>query len=290
MANEKVKNNDDSNPRSKEGWRQWVQAYYVVNFLVLMSWAPLRLFLPGSEILQSQGAWFATKEREVFMLVGFGLLAKARRASSMYEYCFRIFLYGKVAIFLCLVRAENFVAMGLFLCLLSFLFVALPTPTFAGAELVEHFDNPSLFTETVLRQSQNKDDPIFIVMFTAEWCESCGHAMPLFCSLAAESTSRRRKFVAIDVGRFPNVGRRFKINLDFTTKQLPTFALFFQGSEYRRLPYFDQQDKVVKTKFSRESLHAFFLLNKPVKDAVIHLRRTAPPSLLDTLPEESSMD
>uniref|UniRef100_A0A6S8C4H8 Thioredoxin domain-containing protein n=1 Tax=Aureoumbra lagunensis TaxID=44058 RepID=A0A6S8C4H8_9STRA len=255
-------------------FEQWTQCYYLSNASVLLSWIILRSFIPGREFLDEQGTWFASKEREVYMLVGFGLLTKARRASSTHEYLFRIFLYGKIAILLCLFRSGSLATTGLYLCILSFLYVVVPIPKFAGDELVIKLDT-ARFTETVLRtpHPDDKSAPIYIVALVADWCESCTHIAPIFCSLAAQYTSRRRKFIAVDVGHNPNVARRFQINTTFTTKQLPTFILFFHGQEKRRLPYFGDDLKIVKTKFTRDSLESFLLLNKPVKEAVFHLRQ-----------------
>ena len=267
--------NASSQPETEvlKPWQQWTQPYYVVNTCVALSWCLLRFVVPGAELLQEPGSWFATKEREVFMLVGFGLLAKARRATSTHEYLFRIFLYAKIALGLLLVRSENFVALAFFGCLLSFLFVVLPTPTFAGADKVQDM-TAIAFTETVLKKTDNKDDPLYLVIFAADWCETCAHVSPLFCGLAQDFTSRRRVFVKMDIGIFPNVGRRFKVDASFATRQLPTFILFYQGHEYRRLPYFDNNHKVVKTKFTKDSLHAFLLLDKTPKDAIAYLKKT----------------
>lgn len=241
----------------------YLQPYYVANVGVVASWAALRHCLPGAEtLLKDEGTWFATREREIFMLVGLGLLAKARRASSTHEYIFKVCWYGKVAVGLCLARS-NLPALALYLCVLSLMFVALPNPTFAGQDRV-HVLDAARFVETVLRPT---DDKIWLVAFTADWCESCAHAQPLFCSLAAEHASKRRGFAQVDVAANPTIARRFNVDLSYRTLQLPTYALFVGGREKRRLPYLDDKNVVVKTKFTRDSLQAYFLLDMSVKDA-----------------------
>lgn len=254
-------------------WRQWSQPYYVVNMTIVLSWAFLRQVLPGAQRLRSEpGSWFATQEREVFMLVGFGLLSKVRRATSLHEYVYKITLYGKVALGLCLARSQSFGFLAFYLCLLSFLFVALPTPRFSGSEFVQDLD-AARFVEKVLRRTDDKDDaPLWLVMFYADWCETCAHATPLFCSLAAQHSSKRRIFATVDVAANPTVARRFNIDTSYRTLQLPTFVLFYSGREKRRLPFF-QDNKIVKTKFARHSLQSYFLLDQSVHKATLILHK-----------------
>lgn len=255
-------------------WKQWCQPYYTVNFGVILSYALVRQLLPGAISLRTHsGAWFATQEREIFMLVGFGLLSKARRATSLHEYIYKISLYGKVAIGLCLARSQSYGALALYICLLSFLFAVLPIPRFAGSELVDSYD-AARFAERVLRLPQKPDTqhPMWLVMFTASWCESCLHVTPLFCSLAAQHSSTRRKFVMIDVADNPTIARRFNIDTSYKTLQLPTFALFYAGREKLRLPYF-QGNKIVKTRFTRDSLQSFFLLDRSYNDALFIINK-----------------
>ncbi|KAJ8609170.1 hypothetical protein CTAYLR_008411 [Chrysophaeum taylorii] len=254
-------------------WWWWCQAYYLVNIAILGSWAYLRTVVPGNIREVREGHWFQTQEREVFLLVGFGLLAKARRASSLHEYAYKIFLYGKVAIGLCLARCGNYALLALYAAVLAATFVFLPTPSFPGHQYVDTFD-AARFAEHVLRiPNDQKSAPLWLVMFSADWCETCALAQPLFCSLAAEHTSRRRKFALIDVSKNPTIARRFNIDVSHKTLQLPTFALFFAGREKLRLPYFDEANRVVKTKFARSALQSFFLLDTPVKDAVATIKR-----------------
>lgn len=244
----------------------WLQPYYLVNAGVVASWAYLRLVVPGNELIRKDdgGTWFKTQEREIFLMVGFGLLAKVRRASSLHEYIYKITLYGKVAVALCLFRCGFFLGLALYACVLSFLFVALPTPKFSGSKYVETL-NAAKFAERALRLSKS---PMCIVMFKASWCESCVHAEPLFCSLAAQYSSKKRIFCTVDVAENPTIARRFEIDTSYKTLQLPTFALFYRGREKLRLPYFDDKKTIVKTKFTRDSLESFLLLDKPYKEAV----------------------
>lgn len=65
------------------------------------------------------------------------------------------------------------------------------------------------------------------------------------------------------------------IDVGIRSKQLPTFVMFYDGEEQRRLPYFDRADakKVVATRFTRPSLQSFFFLDLSSKDALKKLGR-----------------
>lgn len=250
---------------------QWAQPYYVVNGAVLASWLVLRLVLPGASRLTETGSFMGTKEFEILGLCGFATLGKVRRASSTHEFATKVFLYGKVCMGLLLYRT-SWVALGAYLCVLAVLFVRLPPPTFAGEECIVEVDSQRLRNEILAPfRGPDKSTPLWVVMLTAEWCETCTLAMPLYCSLAAEHSSTRRKFARVDVARHYDVAQLLGVDVSHRTRQLPTFLLVHDGNERRRLP-FVQDGKVVKTRFTRESLGKYFALDRPPKDVIAQFK------------------
>ena len=259
--------------------KTYLQPYYVANGLVCVAWLPLRYVLPETWRVcePGSGSFLMTREKEVFALIGFAVMGKLRRATSSHEFLSKVFLYGKTALGLLLFMTFW---PGLAVAFAAFMTLALvPAPVFPGADKVEILDGDA-FARRCCRPPPEEDRmaPVFVVAFVASWCDACTHADPLFCSLAAEHASVRRKFVSVDVATFAHLAKRFDIDVSVRTRQLPTFALFYGGKLQRRLPYFDRAklpDKkvVVKTRFTRESLAKYFLLDLAVKDAVAKLKK-----------------
>lgn len=188
-----------------------------------------------------------------------------------------MFLYGKIAL-ACLLYHSNVAALALALSVYAGLFTLVSTPRFAGAEAVEVLDADTFAARCTKKPGVGGPDrmaPVTIVAFTASWADSCSHAEPLFCSLAAQYSSDRRKFATIDVATFSHIARRFDIDLGVRSKQLPTFALFYGGELQRRLPYFnkDKPGEVVRTRFTRASLAQYFMMGIPPKDCVARLKK-----------------
>lgn len=266
-------------PDAAGGADAWLyaQPYYVLNGAVVASWALWRAVLPGADFVTADGSGsvFATREKEVVMLVGFALLSKVRRASSTHEFLAKCFLYGKLGL-VCLLYGANYAAVAVALAAYAAMFALVATPRFAGADAVAVLDGDG-FARTCARKGDpaDKTAPVTLVLFTAGWHDGCTAVEPLFCSLAAQYASSRRKFAKVDVATFAHVAKRYDIDLGVRSAQLPTFALFYGGDLQRRLPYFDKDrpEKVVRTRFTRASLAHFFLLTTAPKDVVAKLKK-----------------
>lgn len=254
----------------------YAQPYYVLNGIVCASWLLWRSVLPGAEwvIEEGSGSVFATREKEVCMLVGFALMSKVRRASSTHEFLAKCFLYGKVGL-ACLCYSASVASVALCGAVYAALFALVPVPRFAGAEHVEVLDGDSFARTAARRGDPDKYAPVTVVLLTASWHDGCTAVEPLFCSLAAQYASSRRKFAKIDVAAHAHVAKRYGVDLGVRSKQLPTFALFYAGDLQRRLPYFDESkpDAVVATRYTRASLESFFLLKTQPKDVVAKLKK-----------------
>ena len=97
----------------------------------------------------------------------------------------------------------------------------------------------------------------------------------MFCGLAADYAGSKRLFGSIDVARYPEIAKRYDVDLGVRSLQLPSYLLFRDGVLCRRLPYFDRNDatKVVRTRFTRQSMESFFLLNVKASEAARRLEK-----------------
>ena len=114
-----------------------------------------------------------------------------------------------------------------------------------------------------------------IVQLTCSWHDGADALKPLFCGLAADYAGSKRLFGSIDVARYPEIAKRYDVDLGVRSLQLPSYLLFRDGVLCRRLPYFDRNDatKVVRTRFTRQSMESFFLLNVKASEAARRLEK-----------------
>lgn len=67
------------------------------------------------------------------------------------------------------------------------------------------------------------------------------------------------KFLSINVGKHPNLAKRFNINTTGFSKQLPTVMMVEDGEEVLRFPPVDKDNKVAKVaKYEYKSLLRYF--------------------------------
>ena len=256
----------------REKARHLKQPYYIINAWAALSWLWLRTVVPGAELVcvPGSGAYlFETKEREVYMLVGLALLGKLRRANSLHECMTKIFWYGKLAVGMCLLHCDVIVIFAL-ACAVGALIHLIPPPTFLGSEKVTVLDD-----QTFPKFALCKTEPMKIVELTCSWHDGADALKPLFCGLAADYAGSKRLFGSIDVARYPEIAKRYDVDLGVRSLQLPSYLLFRDGVLCRRLPYFDRNDatKVVRTRFTRQSMESFFLLNVKASEAARRLEK-----------------
>ena len=70
------------------------------------------------------------------------------------------------------------------------------------------------------------------------------------------------QFVEVNVGRYPDVARRYRISTASNTAQLPTIMHIERGKEVRRLPTIDSDGTVRKCTMRMADLERYFSLEE----------------------------
>ena len=101
-----------------------------------------------------------------------------------------------------------------------------------------------------------------MLVFTAQWADSCFYTAPLWHKFANKYATDKVKFIEIDVGKFVRMTKDFKVNTQGVANQLPTLVMLENEREYLRFPPIDfannKQGKVVNYK-ERELVKYFDL-------------------------------
>lgn len=91
---------------------------------------------------------------------------------------------------------------------------------------------------------------VWIVVFYTAWNPSCVNFAPIYAELSNQYGLDNLRFAKIDIGRYPEVARRFRVDDSSLSRQLPTLILFKDGKEHIRRPDIDTTNKIHKFYFS----------------------------------------
>lgn len=239
-----------------------VKPYYWVNILLSLSYliakrAPFICshLLPSDEHGQCE---LDSRETEILFFLIIVIMIRTRKAGSvtMINYLTASFVYTKVAnLILWFYNDPRFgVGFGAIFILGAML---LPEPTYQGPENVTYFRLP-----TGLEDELQRDKRItWIVTFYTVWNPACVNLAPIISELSAEYNLPNLRFGKVDVGRFPEAGKRFQVSDSSFSKQLPTIILFRNGVEVTRRPNVDSKGKLTKFFFTEDNIRAAFDLN-----------------------------
>eukprot|EP00002_Diphylleia_rotans_P004057 TRINITY_DN1291_c0_g1_i3.p1 TRINITY_DN1291_c0_g1~~TRINITY_DN1291_c0_g1_i3.p1 ORF type:complete len:205 (-),score=45.45 TRINITY_DN1291_c0_g1_i3:185-799(-) len=153
---------------------------------------------------------------------------KLSKMPSIEAFLGSLFLYSKVAIVALLYIADGFLC-AVFFSMAFFLQILFPQPDFKGPSAYMYL-NELTFNETLRRNKM----PV-IVEFFATWSPPCTHIAPVFAEISIDY-KEVAVFAKVDVGRYPGLAKRFQINTDGTSRQLPTLIKFVRGEEVSRMP------------------------------------------------------
>ncbi|BES89414.1 Thioredoxin [Nesidiocoris tenuis] len=190
-------------------------------------------------------------------------MIRTRKAGSvtMINYLTSSFVYTKVANAILWFYQD--IRMGLIFAVLFVLCgLLLPEPTYTGPDKVTYFR-----TAAGLEDEVNRDKRVtWLVAFYTAWNPNCVNMAPVFAQLSADYDLENLKFGKIDVGRYPDAAKAYKVNDSSLSKQLPTIILFKDGKESLRVPAFDSQGKLKKFFFTEDNIKAAFDLNNLYKE------------------------
>lgn len=138
----------------------------------------------------------------------------------------------------------------------------LPEPTYTGPEAVVYFRTPNSLDEELERDKR----VVWVVTFYTTWNPACVNFAPIFAQISNEYKLDNLKFGKVDIGRLPEIGKKYHVSDSSLSRQLPTIILFKNAKEVCRRPYADSKGKLVKFFFSEDNIRAAFDLNNCFKD------------------------
>lgn len=245
-----------------------MKPYYWVNILLSLSyiiakrapWACSRL-LPIDKDGECE---LDSRETQILFFLAIVIMMRTRKTGSvtMINYLTSSFLYTKVAnLVLWFFNDPRFGIGFAAVCILCAML--LPEPTYQGPESVTYFR-----THTGLCDELERGDRriTWVVTFYTVWNPACVNFAPIFSELSHEYNLANLRFGKVDVGRFPDVGKKYHVSDSSFSKQLPTIILFRGGKEVMRRPHADAKGKLVKFFFAEDNIRAAFDLNNLYKE------------------------
>ncbi|XP_022901047.1 thioredoxin-related transmembrane protein 2 homolog [Onthophagus taurus] len=234
---------------------QVLRPYYLINIALSLSYLISKKIPVLCEYLfQAEECELDGRETEIlfFLLIVITLRTRKSGRVNMISYLSASFIYTKIANLILWFYAD-FVMGIIYGVVFIFTALILPEPTYSGPNRVIYFrDLKSL-------EDELKDkNTIWLIEFYTVWSPSCIDFAPIYSELSYKFSLDNLKFGKLDVGRFPEAARKYRINDGSLSKQLPTLILFRDGEESERRPLIDAKNKVVKFNFSEETVRGAF--------------------------------
>jgi thiol-disulfide isomerase/thioredoxin len=171
----------------------------------------------------------------------------------MINYLTSSFLYTKLANLILWFYSD--IKLGMTYGVLFILFaLILPEPTYSGPENVVYFRQENSLDEELERDRR----VTWLVTFYTTWNPACVNFAPIFAQLSSEFHLDNLKFGKVDIGRLPDIGKKYHVSDSSLSRQLPTVILFQNGKEVSRRPNADVKGKLIKFFFSQDNMKAAF--------------------------------
>lgn len=246
-----------------------IKPYYWVNILMGLSFivakrAPMICNYLWTYLFNQQDQCeLDGRETEILFFLLIVVMIRTRKTGSvtMINYLTSSFTYTKIANlglwFYSDIRL-GFIYGALFILVA----LTLPEPTYAGPENVVYFR-----MENGLDDELERDKRVnWLVAFYTVWNPACVNFAPVFAELSAEYNLPNFKFGKVDIGRFPDIGKKYHVSDSSFSRQLPTVILFRNGKEVARRPFSDSKGKLVKFFFTSDNVKAAFDMNNLFKE------------------------
>ncbi|GAB0092174.1 Thioredoxin-related transmembrane protein 2 homolog [Sergentomyia squamirostris] len=237
-----------------------LKPYYWVNILLSVSYIVAKRAPYVCTILfdQADQCELDGRETEILFFLLIVVMIRTRKAGSvtMINYLTSSFMYTKFAN-LILWFYSDFrygITYGALFILLALI---LPEPTYSGPENVVYFRGLQTLEEELERDKR----VVWFIEFYTVWNPACVNFAPVFAQLSSEYHLDNFKFGKVDLGRFPEAGKKFHISDSSLSRQLPTVILFRNAKEVARRPMADVHGKLQKFFFSEDNVKAAFDLN-----------------------------
>lgn len=214
------------------------------------------------------GCELDSRETEILFFLAIVVMIRTRKTGSvtMINYLTSSFIYTKIANLILWAYADYLYGM-IFAVIFVLTALILPEPTYSGPENVTYFRTASALDDEL--QQSDRQKIVWLVCFYCVWQPSCVNFAPIFSELSSEYHLEHLRFGKVDVGRFPDTGKKYHISDSPLSRQLPTVILFKNGVEVLRRPCADAKGKLQKFFFSKDNLKAAFNLNTLYKDCKV---------------------
>ncbi|KAM9530751.1 thioredoxin-related transmembrane protein 2-B-like [Salvelinus alpinus] len=199
---------------------------------------------------------FDWREVEILMFLSAIVMMKNRRAITVEQHVGNIILFSKVANVILFFRLD--IRMGLLY--LTFCIVFLMTckpPLYMGPEYIKYFSD-----KTIDDELERDNRVTWIVEFFANWSPECQSFAAVYADLSLKYNCAGLKFGKVDIGRYGDVSKKYKVSTSPLSKQLPSLLLFQGGKEVMRRPQVDKKCRAVSWSFTEENIIREFNLNE----------------------------
>ncbi|XP_072319561.1 thioredoxin-related transmembrane protein 2-B [Eucyclogobius newberryi] len=229
---------------------------------------------------------FDWREVEILMFLSAIVMMKNRRAITVEQHVGNIILFSKVANMILFFRLD--VRMGILyltLCLVSMM--TCKPPLYMGPEYIKYFSDKTIDDEL------EKDGRVtWIVEFFANWSPECQSFASVYADLSLKYNCAGLKFGKVDIGRYGEVSKRYRVSASPLSKQLPSLVLFQGGKEVMRRPQVDKKGRAVSWSFTEENIIREFNLNELYQKSKKFNKKSekANPSAFAPVPEEDELE
>lgn len=199
---------------------------------------------------------FDWREVEILMFLSAIVMMKNRRAITVEQHVGNIILFSKVANVILFFRLD--IRMGLLYLTLCIVFLmTCKPPLYMGPEYIKYFSDKTIDDEL------DRDTRVtWIVEFFANWSPECQSFASVYADLSLKYNCAGLKFGKVDIGRYGEVSKKYKVSTSPLSKQLPSLVLFQGGKEVMRRPQVDKKGRAVSWSFTEENIIREFNLNE----------------------------
>lgn len=247
---------------------QLLKPYYWVNIILSLSYVVMKRMPQVCDYVfqmreEADRCELDSRETEILFFLLIVVVIRTRKTGSvtMINYLTSSFIYTKVANLILWFYSDVRFGIG-FGVIFILIGLVLPEPTYAGPENVVYFRLPQGLDDELERDKRVN----WLVAFYTVWNPACVNFAPVFAELSAQYHLDNLKFGKVDIGRFPDVGKKYHVSDSSFSKQLPTIILFRNGKEVLRRPCADNKGKLQKFFFSMDNVTAAFDLNNLLRE------------------------
>ncbi|XP_038053835.1 thioredoxin-related transmembrane protein 2-like [Patiria miniata] len=229
----------------------YFSTYHILNGLLSVSFLILKLFSPFCDTLFANAAkpcgldW---NETNIMFFLGCILVVKNRKLPAFREYLGKIFMFSKVANAVLFFYGDFRYAI-LYVVLVLVVLIVFPEPIYCGRQDVTYFNSNTLEEELT-----SNPRVTWLIEFYTPWSTSCQTFARVFADLSLSYSHNHLRFGKIDVGRYVDVAKKYKIDVSSLSQQLPTLVLFEGGKETIRKPGRNSKGAIVRHHFTKENI------------------------------------